>query len=206
MNLENYAKQYDAKLSVIENCINLFKMANKEKTLEHVIEVSKTGVEIAKNYGLDKEKVEIACYLHDISAIISVDDYVNLCENNNVEVLAEERKVPIVLHQKVSKLIAEKIFRITDKEILNSIESHTTLRDNPCDIDMVVFIADKLSWDKEGIPPYFETVSEAIKDSLERACLENIDYRLSNNMIAIPHPMLIEAKDYLEKRLNKNFK
>lgn len=147
---------------------------------------------------MDKQKVEIACFLHDISAIIPKDDYIEVCESNDIEVLDVERKLPMLLHQKISKLIAEKTFNITDKEILSSIESHTTLRGQPCDIDMAVFIADKLSWDQDGIPPFFTCVLEGLKDSLEKACLAYIDYCLDNNMILIPHPMLIEAKYYLD--------
>lgn len=109
----------------------------------------------------------------------------------------------MLLHQKISRLIAEQTFNIYDAEILSSIESHTTLRDKPSKIDMVVFIADKLSWDQDGIPPLFDCVSKAIKVSLEISCLEYINYCLDNNMILIPHPMLIEAKGYLESYLKQ---
>ena len=199
MDTESYAKGYDAKLSVIDNCVEILRQTNNMETLEHVAKVGETGIEIANRYGLDKNKVETACYLHDISKIIPQGDYIKLCENNNIEVLDVEREVPMLLHQKVSKLIAEKIFNISDEEILSSIESHTTLRANPSDIDMAVFIADKISWDQEGLPPYLDGVLEALKSSLEKACLEHINFRLNNNMILIPHPMLLEAKADLEK-------
>ena len=198
MNLNSYVKEYNSRLSVIDNCIELLKQTDNEKTLEHVTKVSKTGIEIANSYNLDRNKVEIACYLHDISAIIPEDNYIEVCESNSIEVLDIERKLPMLLHQKISRLIAEQIFSINDVEILSSIESHTTLRNKPSNIDMAVFIADKLSWDQDGIPPFFECVSKGIKTSLEKACLEYITYCLDNNMILIPHPMLIEAKEYLE--------
>ena len=200
MDITNYAKDYNSKLSAIENCINLLKPENID-TLEHVTKVSKTGIGIANNYGLDKDKVETACYLHDISALVPKDDYIEVCENNGIEVLDCERKIPMLLHQKISKLVAEKVFNIADSEILSSIESHTTLRNEPCDVDMVVFIADKLSWDQDGIPPFYECVSTAINESLGKACLEYINFCLDNNMILIPHPMLIEAKAYLEENI-----
>lgn len=200
MNLSVYAKSYNPNFSVVKNCTELLTKTNNYKTLQHVTKVAKTGAELSEKFGLDESKVEIACYLHDISAIIPKEDYFKVCEDYNIEILEEEKKLPMLLHQKLSKLIAENIFNIEDKEILSSIESHTTLRNKPCDIDMVVFIADKLSWDQEGIPPFFECVSKALSISLESACLEYISYCLNNNMILIPHPMLIEAKEYLEKK------
>lgn len=203
MELKDYIKEYDDSLTVMENCINLFKQAKNEEKLAHTIKVCETGIEIAKKYGIDQNKVEISCYLHDISAIIPKDAYILLCESNGIKVLDCERKIPGLLHQKVSRLIAEQIFNIIDYEILHAIESHTTLRDKPTGIDMVVFIADKISWDQEGIPPYFERISEAIKESLEKACLEHINYRLENRVGLIPHPMLTQAKESLDKVLNK---
>ena len=181
----------------------IIKTTGDVKTLEHVTKVSKTGIEIAKFYNLNIHKIENACYLHDISAIIPKDHYIEICVRNNIEILDVERKLPMLLHQKISRLIAEQIFSINDAEILSSIESHTTLKDKPSNIDMVVFIADKLSWDQDGIPPFFDCVSKAVKTSLERSCLEYINYCLDNNMFLIPHPMLIEAKGYLESYLKR---
>ena len=201
MNVVDYAKGFKETLSLIDNCGVLLKQANHEKTLAHVIKVSQAGVKIAHDYNLDKNKVEIACYLHDISAIIPRTDYVTLCEASDIEVLAVERKLPMLLHQKVSRLIAEEIFKITDAEILSAIEVHTTLKDKPSDIDMAVFIADKLAWDQEGIPPFFDCVAQSIKISLEKACLGYINYCLEHEMIKIPHPMLLAAKNDLERML-----
>lgn len=201
MDLSIYAQEYHHSLSVIENCNQLLKRVNKEKTLDHVVKVSKTGLEIASNYDLDKNKIEIACYLHDISAIIPEKDYIKLCEANNIEVLDVERKLPMLLHQKLSRLIAEEIFNIEDEEILRAIEWHTTLKAKPFEIQMAVFVADKLSWDQDGVPPFFNCVSEGLKESLETACFEYISYCLNNDMIRLPHPMLMEAKNYLEEAL-----
>ena len=73
--ISGYAEGFDGALSVIGHCVELLKQANKEKTLDHVTKVGRTGIEIAEKYGLDKSKVETACYLHDIGAIVPKDDY-----------------------------------------------------------------------------------------------------------------------------------
>jgi len=200
MRVADYTNGYTTTLSTIDNCLALLKKSNQKKTLEHAIEVSRAGMKIAHSYQLDKEKIELACYLHDISVLVPRSDYVELCEANSIEVLAVERELPLLLHQKVSRLIAEEVFSITDGEILSAIEFHTTLKGNPSKLDMAVFIADKLAWDQEGIPPFFNVVSEALETSLEKACFTYIDYCLKAEMILMPHPLLLAAKDDLQHK------
>ena len=64
---------------------------------------------------------------------------------------------------------------------------------------MALFIADKMSWDREGVPPYFNEVERGLQLSLESASLEYITYSLDNGMILHPHRWMLEAKVYLER-------
>ncbi len=183
----------------IEVDVNNFLLQNnKKKTLEHVIDVANTNKEIALQYNLDEKICTISGYLHDISAVIHPNDMLNYMIENNLFVDESERKYPYILHQRISKIIAKKFFNIFDKTILSAIECHSTLKSNPSKYDMALFIADKLSWDKEGTPPFYDIVSENLSFSLEKACLSYINYIIDNNMILHPHSWIIESKKYLE--------
>lgn len=74
----------------------------------------------------------------------------------------------------------------------------TTLRKEPSVYDMVLFIADKLSWDQNGRPPYFESVLHGLDISLEQACLNYMKYVVENGMVLYPHSWFLEGKSYLE--------
>ena len=65
-------------------------------------------------------------------------------------------------------------------------------------MNMALFIADKLLWDKEGTPPFYDVVSENLSYSLEKACLSYINYIIDNNMILHPHSWIIASKKYSE--------
>lgn len=65
-----------------------------------------------------------------------------------------ERKFPMIIHQKLSRVIAKEIFKVEDEEILNAICCHTTLRKHATKMDLVLFVADKIEWDQKGTPPY----------------------------------------------------
>ena len=60
-----------------------------------------------------------------------------------------ERKFPMIIHQKLSRVIAKEIFKVEDEEILNAICCHTTLRKHATKMDLVLFVADKIEWDQK---------------------------------------------------------
>ena len=97
----------------------------------HVKAVAEMNMRIAGQYGLDKSICELCGYLHDISAVVTAEH-------------------PLLLHQRISKMIAEQEFSITDEQILSAIECNTTLKMNPFAYDMALLIADKPAWDQES--------------------------------------------------------
>lgn len=179
---------------------------NRMETLNHVLAVAKTNNEIAEKFGLDKNICTISGYLHDISAVIQPNDMLIYMNENNLYIDEAERKYPYILHQRISKLLAKKIFNIVDERILSAIECHSTLKSNPSQYDMALFIADKLSGDQDGTPPFFDIVNKNLSHSLEKACLTYINYIIDNKMIIHPHAWLLEGKAYLENNLHRKAK
>ena len=183
---------------VSSDCINLLKSNSKEIVLKHTISVEKKAKELGVRFGADIIKLSSAAYLHDISVIIPRYKYADICNKHKVKVNGLEKELPILLHQKISSLIASEVFQIKDSEILSAISCHTTLKANPSDIDMILFLSDKLKWDQHGIPPYKKDIKNALSISLESACYAYINYILQNNMIIKPHPELINAYNFLK--------
>lgn len=95
-----------------------------------------------------------------------------------IEIYDEERKMPLIIHQKISKVIAQDIFKINDTSILSAIECHTTLKKEPSKLDLLLFVSDKVKWDQDGNPPYLEGLLYNLDKSLEHSALYYIDYLL----------------------------
>ena len=55
----------------------------------------------------------------------------------------QEKQNPQLLHQKISRILAVEKFNISDKEVLNAITYHTTLRKSATLLDKIIFIASK---------------------------------------------------------------
>lgn len=181
--LKNEIKQY----LVSKNC---------EKTYYHCMEVGGYAYQLGEKYLTSPEKVSIAGYLHDISAIYPNNQRINVAQKYGIELNEAEMAFPMIIHQKISKSIAKMDFGIEDNEILSAIECHTTLKKNYSDIDLVLFVADKIKWDQEGKPPYLDGLLQALNCSLENAAYFYIDYILKRD-IKVVHPWLRDAYNQL---------
>ncbi len=172
------------------------------ETYFHCIEVGDYAYELGKAYLINPKKAQIAGFLHDISAIYPNNFRVRVAQDHNINLVPEEIEFPMIIHQKLSKLIAQEGFGISDPEILSAIECHTTLKPNYSTLDLVLFVADKIKWDQKGKPPYLNGLLRALDSSLEDAAYYYIDYIL-NNDIKVIHPWLIAAYKELKVVCNK---
>ena len=186
----------------IKNDVKTFLYAfNKQKTFEHIKAVAEENIKIAEQYNLDANVCELSGYLHDISAIIPPSYMMEYAIDKGWHIYKAEEKFPILLHQRISKVIAEEDFGVTDKRILSAVEYHSTLKTNPSDYDMALFIADKLAWQDGDIPfckaPFYDVVNDALKQSLEAASLAYMDYIVENKMILYPHDWFEDGVRFL---------
>lgn len=174
---------------------------NKLNTYKHVKEVEEYINVIGKKYNLDFDILKIATYAHDIANIMNSSDMLEYIVSNNLYLDEAEKKYPFLLHQRFSKMILEDVFRMGNSTVLSMVECHTTLKGNASAYDLALFIADKLSWDQEGQPPYFDAVMRALDVSLEKAALVYIDYIFEHEMVLYPHSWLLAARKYLKESL-----
>lgn len=181
---------------MIKSIKEFYVLTNNIEVYNHVLKVAEISKNLSKKYKLDSEKCYLAGLIHDISTYLSTTEMLNYAEEHQWSINDVEREYPSLLHQKISSNLAIELFDILDEDILNAINCHTTLKSNPDIYDMVLFIADKLSWGEETI--FFKEVNLDLDISLECACLTYINLSLDNKLILKPHPDLLEAKEYFE--------
>ena len=169
----------------------------KEKTFRHVSQVAEVCRELAVRFGLDPGLCEIGGLLHDISAVIAPADMMGYAVEQGFELCVAERKYPFLLHQRISAVVAEEFFGLDERTVLSAIGCHTTLKANPTRADMLLFIADKIAWDQEGVPPFCDEVNRGLEVSLERACYEYMRYMNDNGKVLCPHTNWTMAFGYL---------
>mgnify|MGYP002713180980 CR=1 FL=1 len=166
---------------------------NYKKVATHVGEVAAEISRLATMCNA-AQNLALAGWLHDISAIIPNAKRVQLSHHFGLEVLPEERQVPMLLHQKLSAVMAKEVWGITDTQILSAIACHTTLKANAAQADKIMFLADKISWDQAGTPPYLDGLLTALADGLDTAVFYFLHYLWQRkDKLQVVHPYFVEA-------------
>ncbi len=155
----------------------------KPSRLEHTLNVTKLAVEMADQFGADRNKAEIAALLHD---------------------MAKYEKRPGVdmnlAHSKIGAEMAREIFEIDDEEILNAIAYHTTGRAGMSTLEKIIFLADAIEPGRNY--PGVDEIRRTAETDLDQACImslqRTIDYVKEQGGCYL-HPDSLEAKKYLEE-------
>ena len=167
----------------------------RPKTAEHSRRVAAEARRLALRFGEDLDRAEQAGWLHDISAVFPVEQRLEAARQLGLEILPEEAAYPSILHQKLSVVVAGRVFGVTDPAVLSAIGCHTTLKRGASHLDLVVFVADKLEWDGPNDDiPYREAVLAGLERSLERGAFAYLDF-LWQRRQSLPtlHPWMVEA-------------
>jgi predicted HD superfamily hydrolase involved in NAD metabolism len=159
----------------------------------HVQAVALEARSLAERFGLDANAAELAGILHDIAVIVPNAERVALSRALELPVFPEEEQVPMILHQQHGKVFARDLFEIRDERVLGAIECHTTLKANSSQLDRLVFLADKISWDQPGIPPYLNDLLAALEHGLDAGTRFFLEYLISSPNLLVVHPWLREA-------------
>lgn len=114
------------------------------KRFHHCLRVENTGVALAKQFGVDPEKVSLAALLHDICREYSGDSLLKLAAKFDILLDDLDRVEPVLLHGAVGAAVAAAEFGITDPEISEAIGHHITGGAGIGPVAQVVFMADFL--------------------------------------------------------------
>lgn len=188
--------------AVREDMIALLTQHDHHHTIGHSLRVAAEVRALAERFGEDPQKAEIAGWLHDISTVIPNGARIPLAERLGLDILLEERRLPMILHQKLSTVLARELFDVHDPAVLRAIGCHTTLRAAATGLDKAVFLADKIRWDQPGAPAYLTEVNAALQCSLDHAVFAFLAYLWQRRAtLPVVHPWLAAAHQDLAARL-----
>lgn len=139
---------------------------------QHTIRVTDTAIELAKQYGVDEEKSELAGILHDYAKFRPPEEMKSIIEKEenipgDLLQYAEE-----LWHAPVGAYLVEHEVGVGDEEILLAIQYHTTGRANMTLLEKVIFLADYIEPGRDfaGV----DTVRKLAKNDLDRAVIQSL--------------------------------
>ncbi|XOK59598.1 bis(5'-nucleosyl)-tetraphosphatase (symmetrical) YqeK [Paenibacillus elgii] len=196
---ERYTKGISFTGDLKKDIERFFVHHDEQGTYQHTVAVANEAVRIATRFDLDPKLAFQAAFLHDISNVIPETSMIRIAESLGIELLEEEHRYHRIVHQKLSKDMAQNIFGCTNDNILNAVECHTTLKAQSSLLDKVLFVSDKISWELPGEHPYQEKMKEKIDLlDLNGAVLVYLNHIWEQrDKLKLVHPWLIEARDEL---------
>lgn len=170
----------------------------------HSIGVMETAVKMAKIFGADVQKAEIAGLLHDCAKQIPHNTQLDMCKEYGIPLDEVKEKELGLLHAELGTYFAEQEFGIDDPEILDAIRYHTLGRENMSTLEKILYLSDIIEPNRKD----FEGLNE-----LRELCFSNLDRALlygfgltiahTNRKGHILHNQTIEAERYIREKLRK---
>ena len=139
-----------------------------EHRFYHTECVAAAAVELAKQYGCDVQKAELAALLHDILKERSDDDLLQMLKGSDIIDFAQIERCPALWHSFAGGIYVEKELGCS-REIADAVRYHTAGRCAMTLLEKVVFLADYISADRDFRGAV--EVREIAARSLDEACL-----------------------------------
>jgi predicted HD superfamily hydrolase involved in NAD metabolism len=154
---------------------------------EHVLGVMETAVTLARRFGADPIKADMAAILHDVAKYWPVSELEHTVIEQNIQgdLLHYDRQL---LHAHVGAYVAEVEYAIDDQEILDAIRYHTSGREFMTVLDKVICLADYMEPGRDF--PGVKEIRRLAESDLDRALIAGFDstitYLISKGKLIYP--------------------
>lgn len=148
----------------------------KSARYKHSKNVAKEAVRLAKKYGGNPEKAEIAGILHDITKEASPEEHLALIQEAGIKLTELEQSSQKLWHAISGCAYMKVKLAITDEDLLNSVRYHTTGRAGMSILEKIIFVADFISADRDydGV----DKMRKIADKGLDEAVLEGMAFTI----------------------------
>ncbi|WP_338470320.1 bis(5'-nucleosyl)-tetraphosphatase (symmetrical) YqeK [Niallia sp. XMNu-256] len=154
----------DEALSIVKNQIT-------EHRYTHTLGVMETAVTLAKRYGADEKKTELAAIFHDYAKFRNKEEMrkIILEQGMDLDLLHYNTEL---WHAPVGAFLVEREVGIMDSDVLNAIRYHTSGRPNMTLLEKIIYLADYIEPGRHF--PGVEEVREMANTNLDAALIQSI--------------------------------
>jgi len=155
-----------------------------KKRLLHTLSVEKEALKLAGYYGCSMEDASAAAILHDICRDFNIEEMNEYVKKYNLDNIYLNNIA--LAHAKVASNYVKEKLKITNQDVIDAINFHTTGRENMSMLEKIIYIADIIeeNRDFEGV----ETLRELAYLHLDKAVLYALDLSIK---------YVVDKKEYL---------
>jgi predicted HD superfamily hydrolase involved in NAD metabolism len=139
---------------------------------QHTAGVAKTAKVLARRFGEDEEKAELAAWVHDYAREWPQTELVQYAEG--IEVPSGFGVIPTLLHGPIAAYLLSAKFGLPDEDMANAIRYHTTGRVGMSNLEKILCLADAIEPGR----------SYAGVDDLRQVAETDLDLALAKSMDA----------------------
>lgn len=183
------------------------KKALTKNRYEHTLNVVKVAESLALRYHANVDKASHAALLHDCAKNFSDAQLIEYAEAQGLKIDPVTRLEPQLLHGPVGVLVAKSTYGVTDKQILNAIQNHTTGRKNMSKLEKIIYLADFIESGRTY--PGVDELRIAAFEDLDKAVILALTNTIRHVALinGLIHTRTIDARnDLIIKELKKNRK
>ncbi len=189
-----------------DRALELIKARLSSKRFQHSVQVANTAVRMARRYGLDESRANLAGLLHDYARDLPADKLLEIAEENHLVFHQVERSLPDLLHGPVGAFLLEEDLGIKDEGILTAVRHHTLGAVDMNDLDKIIYLADMTEPGRNY--PGVEELRKLSYEDLDRAMLwgleDTIKYCLDEKKIL--HPGTVEVRNCFLLKVHGDYK
>ena len=171
----------------------------------HSVNVSKEAVRLAKKYGCDEEKAELAGLLHDVMKDAGKKEQLEIIVKYGVELNEVELQAPKLWHAIAGAVYVREVLGIGDQDIVNAVRYHTTARADMSLLEKVIFIADYTSEERDykGVERMRKACDQSLEYAMEEALAFGIEVRAEEHTAIHPDTFAAYNEIMLAKKGKK---
>ncbi|MDR3091603.1 MAG: nicotinate-nucleotide adenylyltransferase [Clostridiales bacterium] len=171
---------YPARKLSLDALKNAVRGKMTERRFIHTLGVADSAVKLARRYGADCAKAELAALLHDCAKDMPHEEKFAACEKYGIALDDALRKQIDLAHSFIGAAIARTELGVDDAEILDAVSYHTTGRSGMTLLDKIVYVADCIDSYREPYPGLDEIRAWAFTD-LDEAVLAGLRATIAVN-------------------------
>lgn len=171
------------------------------KRYTHTLGVVHEAVALAKQYGEDIKKAELAALLHDCAKDYPESLTRRLCKEYHIPLDDVMNQQIDLAHSFLGAEVAKREYGVEDLDIQNGICYHTTGRADMTLLEEIIFIADYIEMGRTPFPGLDEARECAYRDihkAMPFILKHTVEHIRQQNKLL--HPLSLEALAYYEMR------
>lgn len=170
-----------------EAALELVKKQLTDHRYRHTLGVMETAIVLAKQYGGDEQKAEIAAIFHDYAKFRPKEEMKEIIASQGFpEDLLQFNSE--LWHAPAGTYLVEKEAGITDPEVLDAVRYHTSGRPGMTLLEKIIYLADYIEPGRHF--PGVDEVREMAKENLDKALImaikNTISFLLKKNQTVYP--------------------